>query len=61
MVYYITIRLYKYTIDMISKKKITQAGGRQARSSFASEADCPRCGQLAEGAFVGCADSLKLA
>ena len=46
---------------MISKKKITQTGGRQARSSFASEADCPRCGQLAEGAFVGYPDSIKLA
>ena len=46
---------------MISKKKITQAGGRQARSSFAPEVDCPRCGQLAEGAFVGYPDSIKLA
>jgi len=52
MVYYISIRLYKYTMDRLFKKKIAQVGGRQARSSEASEVDCPQCGQLAEGAFV---------
>lgn len=58
----------KYTMNTISKKKagcryqrLTQAGRRQARSSFAPWVDCPWCGQLASGAFFRCVDSLKLA